>query len=47
MLVGVDPKKIYLQDTNSDSRMWQYLGNLIKSEVSTERTEREVVILPR
>lgn len=47
MLVDVDPKKIYLQGTTSDSRMWQHLGNLIKSEVTTERTEREVVIFPR
>jgi len=42
MLVDVDPKKIYLQGTTSDSRMWQYLGNLIKMERTLDGTGREI-----
>lgn len=42
MLVDVDPKKIYLQGTTSDSRMWQYLGNLIKMERTIDGTGREI-----
>jgi len=42
MLVDVDPKKIYLQGTTSDSRMWQYLGNVIKMERTLDGTGREV-----
>jgi len=42
MLVDVDPKKIYLQGTTSDSRMWQYLGNLMKMERTIDGTGREI-----